>query len=60
MELKSDMQKIRDAQMKEVLHNQEEKIRNDIKGLIERQLEILNTDPRFEDLSARRAKAIDG
>lgn len=60
MELKSDMQKIRDAQMKEVLHHQEEKIRNDIKGLIERQLEILNTDPRFEDLSARRAKAIDG
>ena len=52
------VKEIRDNTMNEILKAQEEKVRTDIKGLMERQLEILNNDKRWESLSRRRKEAL--
>ncbi len=49
---------IRDRSMNNVLKKQEEQVRADIKGLIERQLNILDSDARWQDLSKRRKEAL--
>lgn len=57
-QFKNQMQEIRDKRMKEILHKQQEKIQNEIKELIDRQLEILDSDPRYHDISIKRKAAM--
>lgn len=52
------VQCIRDKNMNETLKEQEDRVRADIKGLIERQLKVLDTDPKWADLSQRRKEAL--
>lgn len=44
--------------MQMTLKKQEEQVRADIKGLIERQLKILDGDPQWSELSRRRRDAL--
>ena len=54
----SHVQEIRDQKMNDVLKQQEEQVRADIRGLIDRQLKILDTDKRWQQLSRRRREAM--
>lgn len=49
---------IRDRSLNNVLKKQEEQVRADIKGLIERQLNILDSDTRWQQISKRRKEAL--
>lgn len=51
-------QGIRERYMHEKLKAQEEEVRSDIKKLIERQLNILNSDPQWAQLAQRRREAL--
>lgn len=57
-DFKAQVKEIQDRNMNRILKKQEEMVRADIKGLIERQLKILNTDPRWDELSLRRKAAL--
>ena len=54
----SQVQEIRDQKMNDVLKQQEEQVRADIRGLIDRQLKILESDERWQQLSKRRREAM--
>ena len=54
----SHVQEIRDQKMNDVLKQQEEQVRADIRGLIDRQLKILESDERWQQLSKRRREAM--
>ena len=56
--LSSQVQEIRDQKMNDVLKQQEEQVRADIRGLIDRQLKILESDERWQQLSKRRREAM--
>ena len=51
-------EEIHDKHMNNILKQQEEQVRSDIKGLIERQLRILDNDERWQSLSRRRKEAL--
>lgn len=57
-DFKTQVKEIQDHNMSRILKKQEEMVRADIKGLIERQLKVLDTDPRWEELSLRRKAAL--
>ncbi len=49
---------IRESTMQNTLKRQMEQVRQDIKGLLERQINILDTDPQWQTLSRRRKEAM--
>ena len=57
-DFKAQVKGIQDHNMSRILKKQEDMVRADIKGLIERQLKVLDTDPRWEELSLRRKAAL--
>lgn len=57
---KKNLQAIRDRYMHRKLEENEDKIRQDIKGLIERQLKRMEEDERFKDIWERRESATSG
>lgn len=54
---KKTLQSVRDKSMQDKLHANEEQIRQDIKGLIERQLKVMEEDERYRDIWERRISA---
>lgn len=53
-----EVSSIQERTMQMTLKKQEEQVRADIKGLIERQLKILDGDPQWSELSRRRRDAL--
>lgn len=52
------IKEVQERTMHATLEKQEEQVRRDVQSLIERQLKILDTDPRWADLSLRRREAL--
>lgn len=51
-------ERVREEAMNKTLKRNEEKVRKEIKELIERQLNILNNDEKWEELSRRRKESL--